>query len=65
MRKVNLRYYTGDSIMCSYNPFKKYLKFQRLGTNELCYLNVKQETDKLYGCVRISHSGDKVMVINI
>lgn len=65
MRKVNLRFFAGDSIICTYNPFKKYLKYQKLGTNEVCFLNVNQETDKLYACVRISHSGDKVKVLNV
>jgi len=58
MRKINLRFSAGDSIKCTYNPFKKYLKFEKQSSKEVFYLNVKQERDKLYACVRISQSGD-------
>ena len=65
MNKVNVRYTSGDTVVCEFNPFKKYIKFTRKSSGESCTLNINLDSlDMLYPCVRISYSSDSVEIIN-
>jgi len=66
MKKAKIRFNKGDLVICTFNPFKKYLEFSNKSgnVNEICRLNFDfRLNDKIYACVRISYSGDLVELV--